>query len=303
MAACARAYPDPVGLLTYQLASGRRCVGYVCHAGVEHTGRGGQRVYTHMVLLDQAAYRSFNSNPVQVHAAIGEIVRSLGPMLKPPPHIEPLSLTLPQPGEPACKSLSAAPVATNWIGAIVADLFANHRLLLTGETHPLSLLEWALLSMPRDLREGVNASVEVRFSPSRGMHLVLFQNPDPQLSRQLAGQDIHVLRSQHAPSLPASLEPWFRLLQRWWSDRRFADIMQLTTNTCAEAQPQELAALAALCQDADAIGSNDATAIQSMADRYASSPGQTQMQQTLIDQIQDKVGQRLAQLQQPAEPH
>ena len=44
--------PTAVACSFYRLSTGRHCVASSRYAGVEHTGRGGQRVYTHLVLLD-----------------------------------------------------------------------------------------------------------------------------------------------------------------------------------------------------------------------------------------------------------
>ena len=43
--------PEVVGASFYSLPSGRLCVALSCLAGAEHTGRGGQRVYTHSVVF------------------------------------------------------------------------------------------------------------------------------------------------------------------------------------------------------------------------------------------------------------
>ena len=40
------------GVAFYPLPSGRLCVAASCRAGAEHTGRGGQRVYTYNVVFD-----------------------------------------------------------------------------------------------------------------------------------------------------------------------------------------------------------------------------------------------------------
>lgn len=293
--------PDPVGLLTYQLASGRRCVGYVCHAGVEHTGRGGQRVYTHMVLLDRAAYRRFDSNPVRLHASLGEIIRTGGPMLKPPPHLEPLNLSGPGTSTLVHQPPAPTPEAIGWIGAIVAGGLLGKRTLLTGEKNPTAIVEWVLMSLPRALREELNASAEVRFSPSRGMHLVLLQAAEPQLTRQLAGQDIGAYAaSTPPPPLPAPIEPWCRLLQRWWMEGRFAEIVRLTTETCADAPPETLGRLAAVCEDIDALAAvADAETLDRLSDRYPHGCGRPGAEQDLVARFHRRAEDIRSKLAQP----
>lgn len=287
--------PDSVGLLSYRLADGRRCIGYVCHAGTEPTGRGGQRVYTHMVLLDPAAFRSFHSDPVMVHASIGEWVNQLGPMLKPPPHVEPLALAIKAPVP------TASPTAADWIGPVAASLIAGRHMVLTGEQEPLALLELTLLSLPRHLRETIDATVEVRFSPARGAQLVMFRTLEPQLRRQLAGQVIQLCAvNTPAPAVPADLEAWFRLLARWRQENRFAEMVELTSHTCADAPVDSLARIAALCEDMDSVGRADIHRVETISGRYVARGGQTPAEQALLRQLQDKVRMRRSQLQEPA---
>ncbi len=287
--------PEPVGLLSYRLGSGRHCVGYVCHAGVEHTGRGGQRVYTHMCLLDDAAYRSFGSNPVAVHSVIGKLVRELGPMLKPPARVEPLTLRA---GTPAAPTL---PDALDWIGPAGAECLTGRRLLLTGEKDPLALLNWILLSLPRNLRERFSTSVDVRYAPVRGMHLVLLQSADPQLPRQVAGQDIRVCAvGRPPPAIQPVVEPWFGLLRRWRNEGRIEDIVTLTSQTCAETAVSDLARVAAICEDSDQLEKDDEAGIERVTQRYPPGGGRTPAEQALIRQLHSRAEELRSSMTQPA---
>ncbi len=286
---------DSVGLLSCRLTSGRFCVGYVCHAGVEHTGRGGQRVYTHMALLDKANYRSFDSNPVMLHSAIGRLIRENGPLLKPPPHLEPLALL------PGTCDL-ASPESAHWIWPSAAMLLEGHRLVLTGEKKPLSLLNCTMLSLPRRLREGFNASVNLRFSPSRGMHLVLIQGSDPQLPRQLAGQQIQARPCDSTPPTPPDrFQSWFRLLERWWREGRLEDISRLTSQTCAESTVDALAHVAAICEDADLLNNAGMEMLDEITGRHAPGSGQGPAEQTLIEQLHSRAEQVRSSLPQTTE--
>ncbi len=287
--------PEPVGLLSCRLSSGRFCVGYVCHAGVEHTGRGGQRVYTHMALLDQAGYRSFGSNPVAVHSAIGSLIRQTGPLLKPPPHLQPLAL-LPGPCD------LTPPESAEWICAPAAMLLEHRCLVLTGTREPLTLLNWTMLSLPRSLRESVNVSINLRFSPSRGMHLVLLQGGDPQLSRQLAGQQIPAWACNAAPpAIPHPFQAWFRLLGRWWREGRLEDIARLTSETCTDSTAEALGRVADICEDADRLNVADPDALNEITRRYALAEGRSPAEQTLIRQLRSRTEQLQASLHQTAE--
>lgn len=225
---------DPIGLASYRLNTGRHCITYCCHAGCEHTARGGQRVYSHMVLLDPASYRLFNSNPVCVHAVLADVVTKNGPLLKQPVRLEPLSLNIP--------SLTATPKersyrgAFNWVLAVAAQLLAGRRFIFVGAQNPLLLLRWALHWLPRDIRESVDVSSGLKFSPARGMQLVLLPKADAHLRSLIAGQGVELLGADvEPPAYPMAFDPWFRLLSRWWQEGRFTDLIRLTSNVCADA--------------------------------------------------------------------
>ncbi|MCZ6816838.1 MAG: hypothetical protein O7F76_09135, partial [Planctomycetota bacterium] len=59
-----------VGLLAFPFESGRYCLGFSCHAGREHTARGGNRVYSHFAVVEPGDWQSFGFNAVRLHTAL-----------------------------------------------------------------------------------------------------------------------------------------------------------------------------------------------------------------------------------------
>ncbi len=84
---------DASALLAFPLRGGRHCVAISRYAGMEHTGRGGQRVHSHIVVLDQQDYHQFAFNPVRVHAALAQAVGDV-PIIETSAMLEPLSLSM-----------------------------------------------------------------------------------------------------------------------------------------------------------------------------------------------------------------
>ena len=248
---------EAVGLGSYVLGSGRRCVTYSCNAGYEHTARGGQRVYTQMVLLDQAGYRRFDADPVSVHAALADVLRTREPLLKPVPRLEPIPLRLPEvesDNEEAAPLGPKLPVSAEWVWPLAAALLEGRNLILVGVDDPLPLLQWALLCIPRNSREHVDLSVGLQFSPARQMNVVLLPKEDEQLKRRIAGRGIELRNSNNTPpTLPTSLEPWFNLLQRWWQENRRDEIVELTSRQHPDAGRYDLAGIAADCEEQDRL--------------------------------------------------
>jgi hypothetical protein len=246
----------PAGLVTYLLRSGRHCVAYCCHAGTEHTGRGGQRVYSHIILMDRDGYRRLNADPVRVHAALGRILSRQGPILKPPPRLEPLSLDCPDAeAVPRAEDVTAQPERSpEWIWTLARDILNRQRLVFVGAADPLCLLEWALLSLPCHLRERVDASVGLRFSSARDLQVVLLPESDLRLVQQIAGQGIVMYQAdQSAGDASRCAHPWFRLLQRWWTERRLHRVLELTSSGAGTTARDRLDRIAALCERLDRL--------------------------------------------------
>jgi len=247
--------PGPIALTSYAMNKARHCVSYCCHAGREHTSRGGQRVYTHMVLLDQAGFRRFDCDPVRVHSALAEIVTRHGPILDASRRLEPLTLNAGQADSDSDLWPSPERELTTdieWVWAIAASLLERQSTILLGARQPARLLEWALLSVPLGIRRHVDASVGLKFSSGRRMQLVLVDDDEAAIRRLIRGQDIQLFKADASPPPPRpGLAPWFNLLRRWWQEERFDELVDLTTHAAADATPDDLPRIAAEYEEAD----------------------------------------------------
>ncbi len=82
-----------IGVAFYRLPTNRLCVALTCSAGAEHTGRGGQRVYTHNVVFDASEFSRCGFNAFNVIRAM--MATGLNtPNLKPSPILDELHLEL-----------------------------------------------------------------------------------------------------------------------------------------------------------------------------------------------------------------
>jgi len=215
--------PHAVGMLAYAMASGRYCVAYCSHAGREHTARGGQRVYTHMVLLTPADFTAFQNNPVRIHALLADLVSRQGPMLKVVPRVERLGLPVMKPSwGKGCGGFRppASQAEAEWIWSMADALQSGRRLVLAGVREPLRLLEWAVLCLKLRVRRGMDVSAGLKYAPGRRMQLVLLPKEDAQTQRLIAGQDVELRRvGQPAPPPLPGFLPWANLLRAWYAQR------------------------------------------------------------------------------------
>jgi hypothetical protein len=287
--------PQAVGLEAYKLPTGRHCVAYCGYAGCEQTARGGQRVYTHAVVLDRQAWQRFQANPVPVHLAIARHVEETGPAVKPGGKLEKIALTPPPPAAnlPA-GSGGYGSDSLEWALSAAADLLAGRQLILLDAPGPFRLLEKVLLSLPLEMREHLDVSVGVRFSPARRMRLVFTDEPEPELQRRIAGLNILMRRAEESTASGQTLfEGWERLLRRWWREGRRHDIMYLT-EICSGTSCDALDKIAAICEAADAVDSLSADGVRSLMARYGEARPGTKAEQALVQELLQKARERLA---------
>ncbi len=293
--------PQTVGLEGYKLPTGRYCVAWCGYAGQEHTARGGQRVYTHAVLLDRSTWRQFQANPVAVHAALAQHIEANGPVLKPANRLEKITLGLPKPATnmSILADPSAAPShAIDSALAAAADLLAGRSLVLTEAFGGFRLLEKILLSLPLETRESLSVSVGVRFSPSRKIRLAIVSEAQGDLQRRAAGQPTQVCQADRiAQDRQPLFQGWEQLLRRWWREGRRQDIQYLTTDLCHGVSCDALDRIAGICEQIDALDGLSADAVRGAIALYERARPTTKPEQVLTEQLLSNAQARLTALE------
>lgn len=184
--------PTAEALAVYSLRTGRYCVSWSRHAGVEHTARGGYRVHTHVAVLEKTAYRDFDYHPVRVHSAV---LDALGPepLLEPPANLDPL--VLPDPSASAGRWLSAVGIGCDrdLVLQVAAVLLEGQPLVVVGAKDSIATLDAAIAVLPLAIRTDISISVGMRFSPARQTHLTLLAGDDPQARQLTRGRNVHWL--------------------------------------------------------------------------------------------------------------
>ncbi len=258
--------PSAIGLDSYRLERGRRCVTYTTYAGVEHTARGGGRVYSHIALLQGEDYRKLDADPLRPHRILGRFVQIFGPVLKPPPQLNPLDLPVTDPEYFIPEQADHPPLETNvaaWLWPTAAALLRSERVAMVGPARPLELARWILLCLPLGLREGLDVSVGLKPSSTRTAHLCITPALDPRSRQFIEGQDLALWDTSHDPHDPLpDVEPftqWFDLLRKWWNEGRLAEIADFTTRACADALPADLNRLAGEWQERPIIPARGAS--------------------------------------------
>jgi hypothetical protein len=273
--------PDAVALLAYPIVGGRYCVARSHTAGREHTGRGGQRVYTHIALLDQQAWLGFGCNAVRVHAALRQAVGGRA-MLKAPPRLAKLLLlhASPEPGSPAdAEPATAAAVAdeiateaglrqTQQVLRLSQAMLHGEHLLVVGSPDEFDLLEKTLSSLPLAIRRSLAVSAGLKYSPSRPVHLGFVSHDQGEAQRAIRGQRIAWFDVDAPPPRASSpYEPWLNLLRRWLEAGREGDVRQLTAAMTEDASPEALARIASIRSAIERVETANAAELDELTSR------------------------------------
>jgi len=245
--------PLATALSAYPLDSGRYCVAVSRPAGIEHTGRGGQRVCTHIAVLDDDAFRAFACNPAAVHAAL---CQADGPKetAPTPPRLGPLRLSAP----PPIVSGSQGGIGTDWLLCLTRAVLRSERLIVAGATEETAALNALVVSLPLALRRELSVSCGLRYAASRRLQLNFVGRDNGDLQRAVRGQPIQLYDIASTPeSDRAPYDDWLCLLGRWFKEGRTAEIASLTATLTGEVSPVALNCIARIWTHVDAAGERD----------------------------------------------
>lgn len=238
------------GLASYSLQSGRHCVAGSRCAGLEHTARGGERVYTDIVVLHRADYERFGFDPLAVVAALAREGDS-DVNLKLPVQLPPVSLTPAPPAEKNSASTAGgldAPDVDRLIH-ILSVMMRRSRLVVPGVVEPWAVLRTLLSGMPPAVRKALSTSLGLRLSPARPFQLVLMQTPLSEV-RKLLHSDEAALCEWSSLGRPdrGPFDVWLGFVSRRWSAGRLAELHELTGRLGDDSSPQSLRCAAELAE-------------------------------------------------------
>lgn len=275
---------DAVGMLAYPLATGRYAVAYCCHAGKEHTARGGQRVYTHFAVLNSDDYARFYFDPTRVHAAIrqaigGELVlKELSAL----PKVE-LSTRV---GKPA----RLAQVYGAFDQVVVAAFNAKSTVVSRSGGSFDSAVP-VIGALPAAVRRELAISCGVKYSPSRQTSLCFVERDQGETQRALRGMPVLWMDADRpgasvpAPTRPggaSGLDPWISFARKCLTSDRIADLAWLCAKLISDVTAERLAKLAALHADTDALATANEEALDRLSAKWLSLEALSDPELTLI---------------------
>jgi len=250
--------PDAVGVSFYPLPTGRLCVAYTCNAGPEHTGRGGQRIYTLVTVLHADGFDAFGCNPFDVVRALLD-AQGHQPQLKPPAVLPTLVLTARFAPDPALLAKSVSQIGPAWVAGILTQLLQQQPIVVLGSFASLPLLEAVVLSLPAPLRARVSFSAGLRYSLNRGFDLAALDDRNPgRLRQMLRGHKVALLEPQAGRTEPFDIDcAWSLMVQRRWQHNRGDALIAFTAQGFPDTSPEALQRYGRLCNRRDQLDQLD----------------------------------------------
>ncbi len=169
--------PTAMAVTYYPLSDGRFGIAHTCTAGVEHTGRGGQTVYTRVVVVPSDGFALFADNPFNVVRAMersGVTAADLKPTaVLPQLELSPLTRDAADVTERTLRPPGSAEVAA-WraqLLRVLAGLMDGEALVVALDHAGLALAEALIMALPARLRRSISFSTGLRFSSARATKL------------------------------------------------------------------------------------------------------------------------------------
>ncbi|MCH7720432.1 MAG: hypothetical protein IH988_05505, partial [Planctomycetes bacterium] len=244
---------DADGLAYYPLSSGRWCLAHSCAAGMEHTGRGGHRVFTRAVILAAEDRAAFDFDPMAMLTAMNEAGLT-EVELDPPAELS--SATL-QPGPALCPPGETAD-CWNQSAAAMTDaldvLLHGQQLVLIAGDDPVNSM-WALTaSLPISVRASTSISCNLKFSMGRCLSLNIVADEATRLRRLVRGQPVTCIDlNDYQPSSDRQVGPWVEMVAQRWAQGRVSDLIDLTAQASADGSAADFDAIAALFAELETL--------------------------------------------------
>jgi len=248
--------PNYAAAAFYPLPGGRLCVSLSCFAGAEHTGRGGQRVYTHCVVFNEQEFVRCGYNAFHVIRAM-EAAGMTRAILKPPNVLPDLQLEIRASTE-AVRNLAIHPTLdSKRRGYILQRLLDDQSLVVDAEDNWLESTEVLLLGLPGPTRASVSFSAGLHFSIGRRHRLHLLHDKAGQIKRRVAGQPIECVDAHSTCETDMDASAWALFVERHWSAGDISALAWRTSRAFSDVSPAGRQRIGKLYNHFDEIPTTD----------------------------------------------
>lgn len=284
---------DATGLLAFSLASGRYCIAHCRHAGKEHTARGGQRVYSHYVLLNRESYGCFGFDPTRVAEAIRIAVgdQLVLKQVQALPQLE-LSPRMTRARRYDTRLLDAA-------SHVATAALAGKATIAMHDVDAVGGPELLFACLPGALRAKLAVSSGLKFSPSRQLTVSFVQRDAGETQRGLRGQPINWIDCQKLDDIPragSAYESWLDFARSCLRRGRTDDLGWLAESLDDNVTPERLSRVVLIMADIDAVTIADEKTLNQLASKWQSCNTATMPEQELLARFRQAIADQSSKL-------
>ena len=275
----------PLAVSFCALPTGRLCVACSCYAGAEHTGRGGQRVYTVSVVFESGEFAAWSFNPFAIVRAMSA-AGLLTPQLKPQAVLDEVRLVSVESafqggneqGRDAQRDVRGETAPTG----VLERLLENRSTVLNTASDPLATAEWILAGVPGPLRATMPFSAGVRFSVGRTHRWQVVFDEKHACREKVRGKQMEYVdalaggaatsRSNGSPltrTAPPTIEvampkpqtnaspssAWVAMVARCWSTKDLSTLLARTSKAYTDTSPPARERIGRLYREVDSVAS------------------------------------------------
>lgn len=260
-----------LGTAFYPLPSGRLCVALSCYAGAEHTGRGGQRVYTHNLVFDKNDFPACCYNPFVVLRVMVE-VGLLVPQLQPPAVLPGLQLPITDPTNGVATVSLKSVLGPGWRGYVLNALLTEHTVIVNIDDDWLGIAEALLMGVPGPMRAEVSFSTGLRFSVGR-CHRLSLSRDDPNATKsRITGRGVEYVdpTAGKEPKTPSSA--WLSFVEGHWTKDDLPGLARRTSRPFSDVSPMGRERLGRLYTEIDTAYQTDTAKLLSLVAGHFDEP-------------------------------
>jgi GTPase-associated protein 1 len=218
---------DAVGYAFYKLKSNRYCVCRSCHDGCEHTARGGYRVLTHILVLDESQMQSFGCNPFAVLRSVNKINATINTH-DVEPTLQPIT---PEPNPNVTADLLDNPYTT--LGQSSSEFLISTALndgctMISQVDSPEQIAEAILTALPARKRLECSFSIGLKFTLSRKRRMIWSVPVTDELKRITRGQKLTIVNDPRQSIPDFDRSEWIRMVTACVNERQLSSLSGIT---------------------------------------------------------------------------
>lgn len=289
--------PSATALLSFPMTSGRHCVALSQYAGHEHTARGGDRVFTRLILLQRSHFASFDRDPFAIRDAASR-AGAIHVDLKPPHELEPLELVVGTTVDARDNKLPCAEeVPTGASEAILDEVncarlkyvlettMCGEQLVVSRAESAKSILRRVLQAIPIAMRADLAVSAGLNYSPHRELQLAVLSDGAAANRRLTAEGLISYEWSDVPPRVDTRFDTWVSFVGLHWESGRHDRLNEIARLLTHESTPEQLALVVSLYEDMERASEAEAIQAEDPLNTHIGVQQQSRMRATLLKQL------------------